>query len=274
MNFLPTTIGNMKDNIVTFEDFYCGRPRAGAALGFGNPFSHLPTSTTDFKVDTRDEAVSAHREGFDRQGDLESNLWMLKGRRLLCWCVPEACHCTYLAERADAFEPDIFIVAGTGSRTWAKSMNSHKEHLLGLMKTRLMPFAEEHGQNLWVMSGGAEGYDHALFVAAQALGIKTWLALPNPGYGEYYWGPRQSQTRRDRRARFYAMVEAADRVSYVRQDKMLWIDGLHVNLWRNQFMVNRADHFFYHDTTVSRGTMDCRRRIEKRGTPATPIGVA
>lgn len=72
-------------------DIYIGR-----GSKWGNPFSHLPETKALYKVETRDEAVSAYKdylwhqmkEGFITTEMLRS----LHGKRLGCFCKPQSCH--------------------------------------------------------------------------------------------------------------------------------------------------------------------------------------
>lgn len=72
-------------------DVYIGR-----GSRWGNPFSHMPETKASHKVETREEAVSCYKEylwhqmkeGFVTHADLLS----LDGKRLGCFCAPQACH--------------------------------------------------------------------------------------------------------------------------------------------------------------------------------------
>lgn len=80
-------------------DVYIGRPSK-----WGNPYSHLETSTGKFKVATRQEAVDRYREWImaPEQATLRAQIKTLKGKALGCYCKPKACHGDILAEMADA----------------------------------------------------------------------------------------------------------------------------------------------------------------------------
>jgi hypothetical protein len=72
-------------------DIYIGR-----GSKWGNPFSHMPETKASHKVETREEAVAAYKEylwhqmkeGFVTPDDLRA----LHGKRLGCFCAPQACH--------------------------------------------------------------------------------------------------------------------------------------------------------------------------------------
>jgi hypothetical protein len=72
------------------NEIYVGRPSK-----WGNPF--------EIGVDgTRDEVVARHRAWLPSQPQLLADLHELRGKTLLCWCAPLACHADTLAELADA----------------------------------------------------------------------------------------------------------------------------------------------------------------------------
>lgn len=77
---------------------YVGRPTK-----WGNPFSHLHGTLAQFEVASRDEAVARYREWLLSQPALvEAAKRELKGRDLVCWCAPEACHADVLLEVANS----------------------------------------------------------------------------------------------------------------------------------------------------------------------------
>jgi uracil-DNA glycosylase family 4 len=73
-------------------DVYIGRPSK-----WGNPF-------TIGKDGTRAEVIEKHRLWLMEQPDLLNSLDELKGKRLGCWCRPEACHGDLLAILANDVE--------------------------------------------------------------------------------------------------------------------------------------------------------------------------
>lgn len=117
------------------------------------------------------------------------------------------------------------------------------------------------------MSGMAEGFDELLARSALDLGIPLWAAVPNRGYGRYYWG-EHSLFGRDRLAEFDAILEQAKWVTYVCQT--LYEGGLHSNLVRNRWMVEHTDEFMV--GPGGKGTADCLRRIGEAGLPFVVIG--
>ena len=70
-------------------DIYIGRPSI-----WGNPF-------TEDNGDTRTEVIQKYREWLlnsPNAEDVRSNLHILEGKILGCWCKPKACHGDVLAE--------------------------------------------------------------------------------------------------------------------------------------------------------------------------------
>lgn len=77
---------------------YVGRPSK-----WGNPFSHLSGTLAQYKVESRDEAVSAHRWWFLWNAELvKAARRELRGKDLICWCKPKSCHADILLEVANA----------------------------------------------------------------------------------------------------------------------------------------------------------------------------
>ena len=123
---------------------------------------------------------------------------------------------------------------------------------------------DERGDELIVMSGMAEGFDHLLAVTALKLNIPLWCAVPNRGYGQHYWR-KNSLTCRDQYAEFCRLIDAAYRVTYVCSD--LYVNGQHSNFVRNSWMVEQAHEFVVWDPS-SRGTAHCVAEISRAGLPS------
>lgn len=95
-------VWNKRHKGVPKDAVYVGRPTQ-----WGNPFSHLPSSAANYKVATREEAVEKYRVYAQSRfldphdnfaGDIRD---MLKGKDLVCWCAPKACHADVLLELAN-----------------------------------------------------------------------------------------------------------------------------------------------------------------------------
>ena len=84
-------------------DVYIGRrDRWGKfeASPWANPYRIGPDGT-------RAEVVEKYRPYIAGRPDLLARLGELKGKRLACWCAPEACHGDVLAELADRDPQEI-----------------------------------------------------------------------------------------------------------------------------------------------------------------------
>lgn len=88
---------------------YIGRKREG--MHHGNPFSSKSNSLAGVKVNTREDSVENCRLWLMREAhqDVEpkrrewilANLHLLRGKTLVCFCHPHACHGDVLARLAD-----------------------------------------------------------------------------------------------------------------------------------------------------------------------------
>jgi hypothetical protein len=159
-----------------------------------------------------------------------------------------------------------FIVAGTGSKSLKTATQEVKDQAIARTTTALEALKAQHGDRLVVMSGMAEGFDELLANLAIKLEIPLIAAVPNKGYGAYYWG-RNSLTGTDRIANFSWMLSKAKKVVYVMEDvhgiaRGLYLNGRHSNFLRNDWMVAQANHFLVWDPS-SRGTADCFGSIRK-----------
>lgn len=85
---------------------YIGRPSK-----WGNDWSHLRNSRATKIVATREKAVLKFKEWITGPSPeatkLRRDLPEIKGRTLICWCKPQACHGDVLAELADASEEKV-----------------------------------------------------------------------------------------------------------------------------------------------------------------------
>ena len=71
---------------------YCGRGSV-----FGNPFSHKTGTKASYRVKTREESIDRYNRYFLNSPKLiiEAKT-QLKGKNLLCFCKPHACHADIL----------------------------------------------------------------------------------------------------------------------------------------------------------------------------------
>jgi hypothetical protein len=82
---------------VPVDAVYVGRPTK-----WGNPFSHL-SSNNAIVVATREEAVEKYKAWLIEYVPslIELAKQELKGKDLVCWCAPKACHADILLEIAN-----------------------------------------------------------------------------------------------------------------------------------------------------------------------------
>jgi hypothetical protein len=81
-------------------DVYIGRghcPRTGELGRWGNPFSHRPSRVPGVTVvGSREEAIACYRRWLWKEITagrvVLAELASLHGKRLGCWCAPQACH--------------------------------------------------------------------------------------------------------------------------------------------------------------------------------------
>lgn len=157
---------------------YVGRPSA-----WGNPFSHLEGTTAEWRVASREEAVSRYRQWIVSRLDAEPGLRdqlrsELAGRDLVCWCSPKACHADVLLEIANPVastrnSPSTNrVYAGIGSRETPQGV-------LETMRT-IGSYLARRGWTL--RSGGAEGADSAFEEGARAAGGECEIWVPWRGF--------------------------------------------------------------------------------------------
>ena len=154
------------------------------------------------------------------------------------------------------------ILTGTGSRSLQTASNEGKNTVLATIRSHIETLRPD-----FVMSGMAEGFDKALALVALQEGIPLIAAVPNTGYGRYYWS-KNSLTGTDRLAEFDKYLAGAKEVVYVCSS--IYEHGVHANFHRNQYMVDRTKEeggwFLVYDP-ASKGTSDCLRRIKKASLP-------
>lgn len=80
---------NKKDSAIPINAVYIGRPSK-----WGNPF-------VIGKDGTRQEVIVKFERWILGQPQLLAQLNEIKGRDLVCWCAPEACHGDVLAKLAN-----------------------------------------------------------------------------------------------------------------------------------------------------------------------------
>lgn len=164
-----------------------------------------------------------------------------------------------------------YWIAGTGTRKIQTLEMWEKALIFTRIEQFLQDMIDLHG-DVGVISGMAEGFDKALAIVALHMGLPVVACVPNRGYGHHYWG-LHSLTGKDMEYHFDHLLERVDEVEYADEFyrvRGLYKDGIHMNFWRNQRMVDRANHLLAYGTkeTVSDGgTADCvKRGAYKRAT--------
>lgn len=69
----------------------------GRGSPYGNPYSHLNNTKATYKVNTREEAI----EAFEKYVLPTLDVSALKGKPLVCYCYPKACHADSIARKAN-----------------------------------------------------------------------------------------------------------------------------------------------------------------------------
>lgn len=88
---------NKREKMVPAGAVYVGRPTV-----WGNPFSHLDGTTAAYRVASREVAVARFAEWLESQPTLVARARReLRGRDLVCWCAPLACHADVLLRVAN-----------------------------------------------------------------------------------------------------------------------------------------------------------------------------
>lgn len=162
----------------------------------------------------------------------------------------------------------MHIITGTGSRSLATDQLKFSkiyDTLVNLIEEFKLNNPE---QDLQILAGGAEGFDHALARAAFKCSVPYVLALPNQGYGLHYWG-KASQTRTNRIEVFNAMVDNAHEVVYV-CPSIYGEDGRHSNFIRNEYMVDKSNEVWVYNP-VTPGTRQCYSYAKTHGKLCTII---
>jgi len=136
------------------------------------------------------------------------------------------------------------MIAGTGSRSLVKNQ-ALMAAMIELLARKIISDRVDY-----VISGMAEGFDEALAKAA-ILTRTDWLAaIPNAGYGQYYWG-QTSQTGKNRMLEFEELVNQSTDTQYICDG--IYSKGRHSNFIRNEWMMDSANKVWAFNPT-SRGT--------------------
>jgi hypothetical protein len=163
------------------------------------------------------------------------------------------------------------IISGTGPRKLISASKEYRHHISESITAHLKNLVRTE-----VLSGGQEGFDEALSFIAMRCELPLHLAIPNRGFGQYYW-EKNSLLKLNRIRRFREMIEYAENtgsVTYVMEDchktNELYLDGVHSNYIRNQYLISSADFFLVNDPSV-RSVGDFVRRLDLADKPYEEI---
>lgn len=156
----------------------------------------------------------------------------------------------------DSTTLEPYYLMGTGSRSMRTDPNAQSIYRI-LVRHILYIF--EQKPELVLISGLAEGWDEAIAKAAIQNDIPFIAAIPNTGYGDYYWR-RTSLLKKDRLSEFQDIVSKAIEIVFV-CDKLYDTNGLHSNFVRNQWMVDKCHGALVYQGN-SRGTRDAIERLQ------------
>lgn len=83
---------------VKMYDIYIGRPSK-----WGNPFTHLESDIAKYKVGSRIESIQKYADWIVGK-EIYDEIYELENKVLGCFCEPNICHGTVLAELADRLD--------------------------------------------------------------------------------------------------------------------------------------------------------------------------
>lgn len=151
------------------------------------------------------------------------------------------------------------IISGTGSRQLITNEIQSK-----IIYSLLLNEIKKLEKVTMIISGMAEGFDELLANAAVELNLPLTCAIPNREYLDYYWR-KNSVTGYDRyryAEKLCRYAESNGVIKYI--CKNLYVDGIHANFVRNNWMVENCEFMFVYNP-VSRGTKHCYEYIQKIG---------
>lgn len=159
-------------------------------------------------------------------------------------------------------------VMGTGSRSMLTEPNA--KEIYQNLETYIL-ILKEKDPDLVLISGMAEGWDEAIAKVGLRNKIPYIVALPNDGYGDYYWTPAAPPKKKDgsllgidRRSTFRDLVSHAEEIVFV--CKTVYVNGVHANFIRNQWMVDQCDMALVYNPQSS-GTRDAVGKLKTARKP-------
>ena len=258
-------VHNKHKNTAPPDAIYIGR-----GSKWGNPF------IID-KHGSRNEVIAKYKEYILGKPELLAQLHEIKGKDLICYCAPQACHGDILVHMAnnpkeETMPKSKFTIAGTGTRQLINEPQQYRHKVLNYLVELLEEAKKKHGaENIQVISGMAEGFDEALARAAIIAEVPFIAALPNAGYINYYWSApdvkKKTKGSRSGSSRLESGLDLLTKaVQVVNVCKGIYgEDGRHANYIRNEWMADRASVVWVYNPNNDGGTQHCVDYCNKTG---------
>jgi len=253
------TIHNKKHGTAPADAVYIGRPSK-----WGNPF-------VIGKDGNREQVIAKFEEWILGQPQLLADLHEIKGKDLVCWCAPEACHGDVLARLAnnnkeENMKPDYHI-AFTGHRPnkigGYDATNPLRVAIKNAIKEALERAIAKYGEShrIVVISGGALGVDQDAASVAHRLGLPFIVAVPCQG--------QDSKWPENSKKRYQTMLKHA-------LDVVIVHDGPYNDTCmqkRNEWMVDHCNALVAVWDGTGGGTANCVTYARRVGKPIVMINV-
>lgn len=217
---------NIKTSGVPAGAVYIGRKNT--TYGVVESEWHNPFPLKNGK--TRQEVLDEYKEYLNSRPDLLARVGELRGKDLVCWCAPHACHGDILLELANKEAAKMHIIAVTGHREVGGTTGITS--IVTQTVQKLSVAINTHGiGNVGVWCGMAKGVDSIVAEVCSQMGVKWNAAVPHIQYRDTYFKPGAE------RQAFDELLAKANKRILVVQDQHWHFKH---NFTRNHFMVDRA----------------------------------
>ena len=254
-------VHNKKHKTASSDAVYIGRPSK-----WGNPF-------VIGKDGNREQVIAKFEEWILGQPQLLADLHEIKGKDLVCWCAPEACHGDVLARLAnndsqsqeETMNKPLYKIAFTGHRPPKIGGYDDKNPLRVAVKDAIGAVLDravaKYGKThqIVIISGGALGVDQDAARVAHKMGLPFIVAAPCRNQDSKW--PKQSQER------YKKMLGLAMDVVYVHDGP--YRDGC-LNK-RNEWMINHCDALVAVWDGSPGGTAHCVKYARSAGKPIVMV---
>lgn len=250
-------IHNKKHGTAPADAVYIGRPSK-----WGNPF-------VIGRDGNREQVIAKFEEWILGQPQLLAQLHEIKGKDLVCFCAPEACHGDVLARLANDNKEEItmstYHIAFTGHRPnkigGYDTNNPKRIAVKKAIEDALTRAVNKYGNShkIVVITGGALGVDTDAASVAYKMGLPFIVAVPCQGQDSKW--PVESRTK------YANMLKAAAEIVMV-------YDGPYNNTCmqdRNKWMVDHCDALVAVWDGTSGGTANCVKYAQSVGKPIVMI---